>query len=527
MSKEETVIDEIDVSRSPSEHDHNKEDNSKKVSYKEADELLKFMEEHEPNYVELTEDEEKKVLRKNFTMVLFLVSLVTLILFMDKSTIGYTTILGIYKDTSLTKGGFNNLNSIFYVGYLVAQWPCHILMQKLPIGKYLAGSIFMWAIIIGGTAACKNYSQLMACRFLLGASEAVVTPACEMTLGMFLDTKQREIAQPIFWASASAAPFISSFIAFGLLKAEHLMSTYPWRVFMAVNSGLSLFLSIAVFILYPDNPSNAKFLTNNEKVFIIKRIQESTKSSIEQKTVKKHQIIETLKDPISWLFAFQSFTLMLSNSLTYQQNQLYVDIGVDNLGSSLVSAAGSVWNVLLYIIFAFVIKKFPNQNAYIGCVCLILPIASSIAMCTIPWEKKYALLANMILAGSSKGITYIVALGWTTSSAGGYTKKLYRNVMFMIAYAIANIISPNLWNPKNSPRYYTSWIVQIIVAFFLNGVILLTIRYILKKRNEERLHATDFEDDYYVENDEGISEKVDIAMLDLTDLENKRFIYPL
>lgn len=172
---------------------------------------------------------------------------------------------------------------------------------------------------------------------------------------------------------------------------------------------------------------------------------------------------------------------MLSNSLTYQQNQLYVDIGVDNLGSSLVSAAGSVWDIFLYVVFAFVIRRFPNQNGYIAAGCMILPIASGIAMVTISWSNKYALLACVILAGSSNGVTHIVALGWTTSSAAGYTKKLYRNVMFMLAYGAANIISPQLWNPKDAPRYYSSWIVQIVVSICLNVVIRLTIRFVLEK----------------------------------------------
>ena len=151
-------------------------------------------------------------------------------------------------------------------------------------------------------------------------------------------------------------------------------------------------------------------------------------------------------------------------------------------------------------------------------------------MVTIDWSNKYALLACMILAGSSKGITYIIALGWTTSSAAGYTKKLYRNVMFMLAYGAANIISPQLWNPKDAPRYYPSWIIQIVVSFFLNIVILLTIRYILAKRNKERYQwVQEHPEDNFgiVSFTEGVNERVNLAMLDLTDFENKRFIYPL
>ncbi|CCH42826.1 putative membrane protein [Wickerhamomyces ciferrii] len=498
----------------------------KKVTYKDADVVLKFLEANQDETRTLSIEESDQLDQKNFKIVIFLVSLVTLVLFMDKATIGYTVILGLYKDTGITKSQFNNLNSIFYIGYLIAQWPGHILLQKLPIGKYLSFTILTWAIIIFITSFAQNYNQLAILRFLLGASESVVTPACEITLGMFLDPKQREFAQPIFWTSTAIAPFISSFIAFGLLKTEDLFDISPWRIFMIINSVQSVVLSIIVWFWYPDNPINAKFLSTIEKIHLIKKIQNLTKSSTEQKTIKTYQIKETLKDPISWLFFGQSFTLMLSNSLHYQQNQLFVDIGVDYLGSSLVSAAGSIWSVLIYIIFAIVIKKFPNQNGIIGIICLILPITASIAMCIIPWEYKKALLASMILAGSSKGVTYIVALGWNTSSASGYTKKLYRNVMFMIAYAVANILSPQLWDPKDSPRYIKSWVIQIIFAFALNGVILWIIRIILKQRNEERLHQID-DQDYFITNDEGIEERVDVAMLDLTDWENKKFIYPL
>ncbi|ANZ73541.1 BA75_01851T0 [Komagataella pastoris] len=502
------------------------------VQDKYADEVLHFMDQHAPDAVPLTEEEEKKLRHKNFAYILAVAILVTLVLFMDKATIGYTTILGIYIDTDVDKGRFNNLNSVFYGGYLLAQWPGHYLLQKLPVGKYMAGTVFSWAILVGVQAACNSYASLMVIRFFLGAVEAVAVPAMEMTLGMFLTAREREIAQPVFWTAPALAPVISSFIAFGLLHVR--VSVQPWRIFMAVNAGISLFLAVFVWFFYPDNPAKATHLTTNEKVHLIQKVQESTKSSIEQKTFKKHQAIECLKDPVSWLFFLQAFTLMLANSMTYQQNQLFVDIGVTTFGSSLVSAAGGGFTVVLLGVSALLIRRFPGQSGYFSASYLIPCIIAAIGMVTIPWENKIALLACMILL-NFKGFTYIVALGWTTSSCSGYTKKLYRNILFMLAYGIANIISPQLWNPKDSPRYYPSWIVQIVIAFFLNLVILLAIRIILARRNAKRRawiaeNGTDGAFGYVINHDDDgreIKEKVDVAMLDLTDFENKYFIYPL
>lgn len=213
---------------------------------------------------------------------------------------------------------------------------------------------------------------------------------------------------------------------------------------MIITGGLSLLLSVFCWFFYPDNPAHAKFLSRAEKLHTIKRVHDATKGSIEQKQFKRYQAIETLRDPVSWLFALQAFTLMISNNLGYQQNLLFLSLGVSNLGSTLVGVASSGYSVVCNIIAFFLMQRFPNNNAYWSVVWIIPTIAGGVGMVTVPWEKKIGLLACLTLAGGTFGIAYITALGWTTSTASGYTKKLTRNVMFMVGYSISNIISPQI-----------------------------------------------------------------------------------
>ncbi len=120
-------------------------------------------------------------------------------------------------------------------------------------------------------------------------------------------------------------------------------------------------------------------------------------------------------------------------------------------------------------------------------------------------------------------------LSWSSATASGYTKKITRNAIVMVFFAISNIISPQLWQEKDAPRYIPAWIVQIVLSFFTAPMIALVIRYILAKRNAKRL-AKIAEDDgsevgFVEENGEKV--KVNLAVLDMTDLENEAFIYPL
>lgn len=411
-------------------------------------------------------------------------------------------------------------------------------MQRLPLGRFIAGLVFMWGATVLLHCAATKYAGLVVLRLLLGASEAVVVPAMEMTIGMFFNRHEQSFLQPILWVTSAAAPICAAFISYGLLWSDSYI--LPWKLFMIVTGGLSVLLSILVWFRYPNNPSEAKFFTLEEKVHTIRRVQESSQSSIEQKQFKKTQFVETLRDPVSWLFCLQAFTLMMSNNLTYgQQNLITKALGVTSLGSTLVAAAGGGFGVVVFIAGALALRWWPSNLALHGLVWCLPAIAGGIGMVAIAWDQKLAMLACLLLAGHTYGLTYIIALGWTSSSAAGYTKKLTRNVMFMFGYSVANLISPQIWVPQDAPRYYGAWIAQIVISWVGTPVILFVIQIILKRRNAERrawaaglseeqraMHELG-EVEELDENGALVRREVEIAMLDLTDLENPFFIYPI
>ena len=411
-------------------------------------------------------------------------------------------------------------------------------MQKLPFGKFVAGLVFLWGATVLLHCAATSYAGLVVLRLLLGASESVVVPAMEMTIGMFFNRHEQSFLQPFLWVTSAAAPVCAAFISYGLLWSKS--SVLPWKLFMVVTGSISVLLSILVWFRYPNNPADAKFLTLEEKVHAIRRVHESSQSSIEQKQFKKTQFIETMRDPVSWLFCLQSFTLMLSNNLTYgQQNLITKALGVTSLGSTLVAAAGGGFGILVCLAGTFALRWWPSNLAFHGLVWCIPAIAGGIGMVAMSWDQKLGMLACLLLAGHTYGNTYIIALGWTTSSAAGYTKKLTRNVMFMLGYSVANLISPQIWVPKDAPRYYGAWVAQIVISWAGTPLILFVIQYILKRRNAERkAWAAALSDEERKQHefgeveqlDEGgvlVRRKVEIALLDLTDLENKFFIYPI
>ncbi|KAG7714424.1 hypothetical protein KL929_004806 [Ogataea haglerorum] len=506
-----------------------KEDH-REITKKYADETLDLMDQHDAEVAEISPEQEKKLVRKLWLTVLPLVCLVNATLFVDKNAISYASLTGVFQDMSLTKQDYNNIQTYFYVGYLLGQFPSHLAFQKLPISRYVTFVTATWCLLSLCTLGCKSYGGLSALRFFLGFFESGITPCVEHTIAMFFTVEEQAIVNPIFWVSCIGVDIPCGFISYGL---QHTTVWRPWKWYWLFVGLLSALVSVACFFVYPDNPATARFFTVEERVHIVRRVKRSSRSSIEQKTFKTYQFVETVKDPITWLFVVAIFLNMLENSTTYEASIVYKALGFSNLTTTLLMVVQTGFGVFCAIAGSIALRIFRRQSVYVACVCLFVAWLGGMLAVTIPYDNKPGILAGIFMTRPN-GTAYIIIFSLCTTTAAGYTKKLTRTALFMVAYSIANFISPQLWQSEYAPRYIVSWSVQIVCSFTLCPLCLLVIRYILLRRNRQRLAAmeSDDGDDYgYIdengENGEIVRQKVDVSMLDLTDLENKKFIYPL
>lgn len=110
--------------------------------------------------------ESRRVLWKIDLTVLPLMAVTTILAAVDKNIIGNTAILGILQDTNISKNQFSLIGSLFFIGYLVFEWPMAILIQRFPVGKLLAVTVLGWGILAMCTAAVHNMAGLSVVRFL-------------------------------------------------------------------------------------------------------------------------------------------------------------------------------------------------------------------------------------------------------------------------------------------------------------------------------------------------------------------------
>lgn len=503
-----------------------KDHNYRVITSKDADDTLKFQDKYDAQVPEITASQETKLSRKVTLFIIGFTALVDLLLYMDKATLSYASLFEFWEDTGLNQDKYNNVNTIFYVGFIIGQIPGNYLIQKLPIGRFLFILVSLWTVIIFLHCTAFNYSGVMALRFFLGLVESVVIPLLNVTMGQFLTANEKAASSPLFFSTCLGVTIPTGFIAYGVMFIKSPVAL--WKIFLIIIGSLTFLLGVLVFFFYPNNPATAKFLSIEERIWTIRRVQATTGSAIEQKYFKKYQCVEAMKDPITWLFGLYMMLINLANNLPFQQNLLFTEIGgVSNLDSTLVSVASGGFSVVCCLIASLILLKVNNASAWSSVFWMLPSLVGSIAAVSLPWDNKIGLLAVVCMASPTFGIPLIIMFSWNYTSCSGYTKKMTRNGIMMGGYAIGNIISPQLWRGKDAPRYVPAWIVQIVLSFIVAPMISILIYFTLKRRNQTRLANLTEDEKLGVIQQDGKEVLVNVASLDLTDLENKAFIYPL
>ncbi|KAK4082434.1 uncharacterized protein Triagg1_2246 [Trichoderma aggressivum f. europaeum] len=473
-----------------------------KLSDRSADESYKLFSKVQVS--DPTPEEAQRIRNKCLWRILPFLCIGYHLMYVDKQTLGSSAILGILEDAKLNSNQYNWLSSIFYFGYMVAEWPQNWALQRFPVGKWLAGNLIVWGGITLLHIPCNNFASLFVVRFLLGLSEACIVPAFLLSMSMFFTYQEQAVMMSVMWSIGNSSPITSGFLSYGVL----------W-----IRTGHHC-------------PLHADFLTYEERAQAILRIK-GNNSGIEQKQFKKHQFIEAIKDPKTWLFALHAWSQEMGNGINNQTSLIINSFGFTVFQTTLLSTVSGVIAFFTLSAAAIALHLTRNSRAWISLIAYVPAVISSILLLALPWSNRWGLIVGVWLRYTT-GVPYAVVMIWAANASAGHTKKTTVIALYHIGYGLGNIISPQLFEPRWKPRYKPTWIILLIVAAILPSIIIITLRFYLSRENKRRdkLEAENVvTNNGLVEttNADGTKDVhvVDTNQLDLTDRENLKFRYVL
>ncbi|CDH61084.1 mfs allantoate transporter [Lichtheimia corymbifera JMRC:FSU:9682] len=439
---------------------------------------------------------EKALVRKlDFIYVMPFIAALNFLQFFDKSTLNYAGVLGIKEDTGTTGSQFSWLGSIFYLGYLVYQLPNQFLLQRLPLGKYIGGLVVLWGTVLAVTFTAKSFQHLIALRFLLGFFEAAMYPCCIMLISAMY--RRREQTARL------------GFIGYGVgVEMDGVHGHSAWQWLMLILGIVTIACGFIFFFFLVDNPrSRLLRLTPEQLAAVEERIKDN--AVVITKEIKYHQIIEAIKEPRLYCFAFASMLINFQNgALNTFSSIITQGFGFAGVDAILLTVPSGVVTVI-YIVIAIWYNRRYGNTLYVAMVLLGFSILGLVLLLAIPLAK--AKLLGLYLCWSFVA-AYTMLLVSLANNVSGYTKKIFYSSCLIVLYTIGNFAGPLMMVDWQAPLYLGGMIAYI-AADVITIVLLWIARRSMAKINAQRLSK-------------GISHNATV-MTDMTDGEDPNFIYRL
>lgn len=319
----------------------------KHADHNDADEALKVLEGENGEVFELTPEDERKLLRKIDWNIMPLLCVVYGLNYLDKTTVSYSSIMGLKTDLHLGGQEYSWIGSMFYFGYLFWEYPTNRLLQHLPLGKWSGFNVIMWGLILCCMAATKNFAGAMTVRFFLGVFEAAVTPSFALFTSQWYTNKEQGARTGMWFAWNGVGQIVGGFVSYGIAvgTARNPIAIESWQLLFLVIGLFTAFIGVIFLFVMPDSQLNARFLTQKERILAVERIRVN-QQGVGNKHFKLYQFKEALTDPMIWAFVFYGLVVDIPNGgITNFFSQLIVSFGYTSEQSLLLGTPGGAVEV--------------------------------------------------------------------------------------------------------------------------------------------------------------------------------------
>ncbi|KAH8172954.1 major facilitator superfamily protein [Sarocladium implicatum] len=463
--------------------------------------------------LEVTPEEAKRVLRKIDLHVVPVLFGSYMLQYLDKNSLNFASVYGLQEGTNLHGQDYSWLGTIFYFGYLIAQFPAGYLLQRLPIGRFVSIITLSWGVILMTTPACTSFAGIATNRFMLGLTEATVNPAFVAIMSIWYTTAEQPLRLESYYCTNGIATMFGGLIGYAV---GHITTGLArWKYVFLIFGAASFAWGLVSLFFLPDLPATARFLNEREKAVAIDRVAKN-RQGVKNKHFKKDQAIQCAKDPKTWILFVMAVSAQVPNAaLTSFTSLIVKSFGFGTLGTQYLQIPGGAVQFLALLGGGFVCSKWPNTRCAAMIVANTICITGAGLLVGLPDDNKWGRLVALWLC-YFQGLGFSMSLTMISSNVAGSTKKQLTSAILFTGYCIGNIIGPQTFLDSEAPGYHSAYIAMLVgYSMKLASAVVL---YIYMYRQNKKRDA---------EGDADEQAAINAGMHDITELDNKGFRYTL
>ena len=247
--------------------------------------------------------DEQAVVRKVTLRIIPFMFLLYIVSYLDRANIGYAA-LETNKELALTSEAFGFISGIFFIGYFLFEVPSNVMLNKYGARVWIARILVTWGLIAAATAFAQTANQLYVLRFFLGVAEAGFFPGVIVYLTYWFRSKELATTVALFTAAIPVSYIIGAPLSTWIMDNIKWLDWSGWRWMLFLEGVPAVFLGIACFLFLTDKPEQAKWLTQQEKDWLLAELERDRQS---RKNVKRLGVFKTMVNKKVLYLAFIYF----------------------------------------------------------------------------------------------------------------------------------------------------------------------------------------------------------------------------
>ncbi|KAK4227808.1 MFS transporter-like protein [Podospora fimiseda] len=408
--------------------------------------------------------------------------------FIDRSNIGNARLAGLPQSLNIDSGTkFNFALLVFYIPYILVDIPSNLLLKKFRAGVYLPFLITSWGIICFCIGFTRNFAGLVVCRVLLGLFEGGILGGVIIYLAMFYRRGEMLYRSGLFYCAAPLSGAFGGLLAsaLGLIEVDEY-KRWPWIFF--VEGAATVVFGIVCFFFMPDTPGMARFLTEEEREWALKRMRidasGSTSLDVDDEEFDWCWVWMAIKSPQMWLCAGIWFFLLVPlYSFSLFLPTIISGMGYRSTTAQLFTVPPNMAGFFVVILTAHFSDKVKSRGIFIAGGTVIGICGYIMLLVSDQNRVKYAgtfLIAMGVFQASP------MLMGWV---ANNLSPHYVRAVGVGIVISIANcsaFIGTYIYLARDAPKYAFGHAISVgalVITLLLTGVQMTYLRWENRKRD--------------------------------------------
>ncbi|KFZ00427.1 hypothetical protein V498_00084 [Pseudogymnoascus sp. VKM F-4517 (FW-2822)] len=425
----------------------------------------------------------RRLLRKLDIRILPFFALLYLLSFLDRTNIGNARLFGLEKDLGMNPKSlqYNIALAVFFPTYIIAEIPSNMMIKRFGPSIWLSFIMVVWSAIVIGMGFVDNFAGLVSCRILLGLAEGGLFPGVAYYITLWYPRHETGFRIAFFFSAATAAGAFGGLLAAAIGKMAGIEGKAGWSWIFIIEGLLTIVVGVAAYFVIVDTPEKAKFVTDEDRAEIRRRIAHDTNELADEFDMR--YVWDALTDWKIWahcLCTIGTFTPVYSFSFFLPT--VIKNLGYSSTQAQLMSAPPYVVGCIVTVTGGYFADKTKQRGIF-----------QSVFMATavIGWimliSSRRAAVQYVGTFFACSGIFASVPLGitWNSNNIGGSLKRGVGIAMHVGFGNLGGVLASFIYLPKDSPRFIQGHAI-LIALITMTSCMSLGIRAWLKAENVRR-----------------------------------------